>query len=297
MWRGLCLSLLLVSAAVPFGHALAARDESLAAFDARCVPSGCVAPRSNTPGILGRRALPAGRLARLGATPDFRHGLPAAERNASPDTCPVLQRFLAIDDPTPTEFRALRHLDARNEHFDTNAWMDVWTEADGAGGFRYRVAAEGGSDYIRSHVFRATLDAERAMWASGEPDRAGLTPVNYVFEDRGAQADGLAALGVKPRRKDLLLVDGSIFLRPEDGDLVRVEGELSKAPSFWTRHVAIVRRFQRFAGVRMPVALETVANVRIAGRSTFQMTYEYETVNGQRVGSARLRAVPRAARP
>src|SRR2546425_7356231 len=54
---------------------LAARGESLAAFDGRCIPAGCVAPRSNTPGILGRRALPAGRLARLGATPDFHHGL------------------------------------------------------------------------------------------------------------------------------------------------------------------------------------------------------------------------------
>src|SRR5437660_7379961 len=54
---------------------LAARGESLAAFDERCIPTGCVAPRSNTPGILGRLALPAGRLARLGATPDFHHGL------------------------------------------------------------------------------------------------------------------------------------------------------------------------------------------------------------------------------
>src|SRR2546425_13124389 len=53
---------------------LAARGESLAAFDGRCIPAGCVAPRSNTAGILGRRALPAGRLARLRATPDFHHG-------------------------------------------------------------------------------------------------------------------------------------------------------------------------------------------------------------------------------
>src|SRR5205809_4749643 len=80
----------------------AARGEGLAAFDERCIPTppqrGCrvggpgaggVAPPSNTPGIatpprkpraagapvLGRRALPAGRLARLGATPDFHHGL------------------------------------------------------------------------------------------------------------------------------------------------------------------------------------------------------------------------------
>ena len=58
--------------------ALAARGESLAAFDGRCIPGGCVAPPSNTAGILSRRALPAGRLARLGATPDFHHGLLAA---------------------------------------------------------------------------------------------------------------------------------------------------------------------------------------------------------------------------
>jgi len=55
--------------------AVAARGESLAAFDGRCILAGCVAPPLNTPGILGRRALPARRLARLGATPHFHHGL------------------------------------------------------------------------------------------------------------------------------------------------------------------------------------------------------------------------------
>src|SRR5436309_11115413 len=53
----------------------AARGESLAAFDGRCILAGCVAPPSNTPGILGRHALPARRLSRLGATPRFPHGL------------------------------------------------------------------------------------------------------------------------------------------------------------------------------------------------------------------------------
>ena len=179
----------------------------------------------------------------------------------------------------------LRHLEAQNDHFNSSAWMDVWTDADQASGFRYHIVGEGGSEYIRKRVFVPTLEAERTMWKSGATDRAGLTLDNYIFEDRGAQPDGLTSLGVKPRRKDVLLVDGSIFLRPEDGDLVRVEGRLSKPPSFWTRRVEIVRRYQRIAGVRMPVALETAANVLIAGRSTFRMSYEYESVNGQRVGS------------
>jgi hypothetical protein len=205
----------------------------------------------------------------------------------------VLQRFLALDDPTPHQVRALRHLEARNDKFEKSAWMDVWTEGD-ANGFRYQVVCEDGSEYIRSKVFTASLETERQMWAPGTPDEGALTPANYVFQDRGEQPDGLASVAVKPRRKNLLLVDGSIFLNPDDGELVRMEGQLSKTPSFWTRRVEIVRWYQRIAGFRMPTALESVANVRIAGVSTFRMTYDYETINGQRVGNPQPRTVARA---
>ena len=219
------------------------------------------------------------------------HALGAALARGSSDVSqsPILQRFLSNEAPAPVQYRALRHLDARNDRFDSTAWMDVWTEADSAGRFTFDIVAEGGSEYIRSKVFLTTLDVERGMWASGAPDRAALTPANYVFEDRGAQPDGLASLGVMPRRKDMLLIEGTIFVRPDDGDLVRVEGRLAKAPSFWTRRVDIVRSYQRFVGVRLPVALESVATVLIAGRSTLQMNYEYETVNGQHVGNPRPR--------
>jgi hypothetical protein len=35
----------------------------------------------------------------------------------------------------------------------------------------------------------------------------------------------------------------------------------------------------------VPMSIESVAHVLIAGRSTFKMTYEYETINGQHVGN------------
>ena len=111
-------------------------------------------------------------------------------------------------------------------------------------------------------------------------------PVGMEVVDRGAEATGLVWLGVTPKRKDLLLLDGSIFLRPEDGDLVRVQGLLSKNPSFWTRHVEITRHYERIAGVRLPVAFESVANVLLAGKSTFKMTYTYQTVNGQPISTS-----------
>jgi hypothetical protein len=44
----------------------------------------------------------------------------------------------------------------------------------------------------------------------------------------------------------------------------------------------------------MPMALETVANVVVAGTSTFRMSYEYETINGQRVGNPQPRRLAQA---
>ena len=196
-----------------------------------------------------------------------------------------LQRFLARGEEPTVEYRALRRLEANNPHFNQSAWMTAWTEYDRANGFRFTVVAEGGSGYIRSRVLRAALEGEQKIWANHEPQKASLSIENYTFDNDVPDVDGLAAVGVKPRRKDVLLVEGAIFVQPGDGDLARIEGRLSKTPSFWTRRVDVVRRYQRLAGVRVPVSIESVAHVLIAGRSTFKMTYEYETINGQHVGT------------
>ena len=139
----------------------------------------------------------------------------------------------------------------------------------GPGGFRYQIIGEGGSGFVRGKVLKPWLEGEKKMWANGDPERASLSFENYTFVDRGLTPDGLAWLDVKSKRKDVLLLDGSIFVNPEDGDLVRIQGRLSKTPSFWTRRVEVVRHYQRINGIRVPVAIETIAQVLIAGRSTF----------------------------
>jgi hypothetical protein len=218
--------------------------------------------------------------------------LPLGAQSA-PANSPLINRVVARNDPPAQQYRALRRLDAQSAKLGAAAWMEAWTEVDPDVGFRYQIAGEGGSNFIRSQVLKPWLENEQKMWAAGDPERASFTFDNYAFDDRGVAADGLACLGVKSRRKDMLLVDGSIFVNAADGDLVRIEGRLSKTPSFWTRRVEVVRHYQRINGVRMPIAIETVAQVLIAGRSTFSMTYEYETVNGLRVGDPKARAADR----
>ncbi|MCC7417109.1 MAG: hypothetical protein IT176_08195 [Acidobacteria bacterium] len=197
----------------------------------------------------------------------------------------IIERVVSRDDPPPTQYRALRRLEAESDKLGGSAWLEAWTEADPEDGFRYQIVGEGGSGFVRGKVLKPWLENEKKMWANGDPERAALTHANYTFTDRGLAPDGLAWIDIKPRRKDLLLVEGAIFVNPEDGDLVRIEGRLSKTPSFWTRRVEVVRRYERIAGVRVPVAIESIANVLIAGRSTFKMTYHYETINHEVVGS------------
>jgi hypothetical protein len=196
----------------------------------------------------------------------------------------ALQRFLARAEEPPVEYRALRRLEAQNPKFKQSAWMLAWTEYDHASGFRYEIVDEGGSGYIRNKVLRAALDGERKIWADHEPQKSSFNHDNYMFDDGVSAPDGLASVGVRPKRKDVLLVEGALFVQPGDGELSRIEGKLSKTPSFWTRRVDVVRRYERMAGVRVPVEIESVAQVLIAGRSTFKMTYEYQTINGQHVG-------------
>jgi hypothetical protein len=211
----------------------------------------------------------------------------------SPATGPVpavVQRFLDRREEPLTSYRALRRLQAQNVRYKKDGWIDAWTTLDAEKGFRYEIAAEGGSSYIRDKVLRKTLEREAEAHARVETKSAALAPLNYTFADEGTGSDGLVGIGIEPLRKEAMLLRGRMFLTSDGADLVRVEGQLVKNPSFWTRRVDIVRRYERIDGVRVPVATESIAQVMIAGRSTFAMVYEYASINGRTVGQPQPRA-------
>jgi hypothetical protein len=159
------------------------------------------------------------------------------------------------------------------------AWLDAWTELKD-GKFSYQVVSERGSDTVRTKVLHAVLAREQELINSGDGAKGELTLDNYEFSDGGRDADGSHLVQIKPRRNDVLLVDGHAVLN-ERGELVRVEGKLAKNPSFWTSLVNIVRRYARVGGVRVPVATETTAKVKFVGTAQMQVVYDYQTVNGR----------------
>jgi hypothetical protein len=190
--------------------------------------------------------------------------------------------FLSRVEEPLTSYRARRRLEATNTRFKKTGWVEALTTLEN-GRFEYRILGEGGSSAVRGRVLHKALDAEARAIAKGDTARAALTHANYEFLDATPLPEGLVRLGVKPRRKDILLVNGALLVTADGADLVEVQGVLAKSPSFWTTRVEVRRVYGRIASVRVPLLVESVANVRIAGRSAFRMTYEYEQVNGRAV--------------
>jgi hypothetical protein len=195
-----------------------------------------------------------------------------------------IRQFLAQNDDL-NPYRATRRLEAENG--DRKGWLEAVTQYSTAGGFTYTVTAEGGSSFIRTNVLRAALDEEGEAIAHGETSRSALALANYAFQANGVDAEGLANVLLAPRRKERGLVTGTMFLRPDAGDLVRLQGRLARNPSFWVRNVDIVRSYARFGGEVMPIVLEAKAQVRLLGPALFRMTYTYSEVDDQPLAALR----------
>jgi hypothetical protein len=186
------------------------------------------------------------------------------------------------EDQSLREYRCYRRMHAWTDGQGHEAWLEARTELKD-GKFVYAIVSERGSDTIRGRVLHAVLDRERDLINQGDTDKADLSPDNYEFGNAGRDPDGSQFVPLKPRRKDVLLVDGRMVLTPDGRDLVRVEGRLAKNPSFWTSLVNIVRRYAMLGGVTVPVSTETTARIRFLGTSQLEVSYEYESVNGRPV--------------
>jgi len=178
---------------------------------------------------------------------------------------------------------AVRRMESRNERHEKEAWLRARTELHPDGTFSYQILEEGGSEFIRKRVLRPALEREAEVHRDGTARRGGLTPDNYMFQ-APAREGNLLRVGLVPRKRQEMLVKGSL-VTSADGELLRVEGELVKRPSFWTKSVQLVRSYERVGGLRVPVRFETVAQVRLVGRSTLVVTYDYLEINGQSVVS------------
>ena len=205
--------------------------------------------------------------------------------------------------PPLRSYVAIRQLESINIRHKKEAWMVARTELKEDGTFSWHVLEEGGSELIRNRVLRESLEKEEMVYRQGLNRRGGLTPDNYEFSEP-RPADGALRVDLEPKRKDDMLLRGALMMTP-DGELLRVEGDLVKRPSFWTKSVHLIRHYGRVDGTHVPVRLELEAQVRLVGTSRLCVTYRYLQINGRPVQDegqqttilTRASAPPRQAAP
>ena len=195
-----------------------------------------------------------------------------------------VERFLSGRETPLRSAVARRHMEATTRGGAMTAWLDACTYIDGSE-MHYRVVGQGGSGSIRKRALLAALDGEAKARRQGDTGKAGLNRSNYEFL-AAAPVGGETRVTLRPRRKDALLVDGTMVLENTTGELLRVEGRLVKAPSFWTRQVDVVRTYARVGAVRVPITMRSRAQVVVMGASTLNMSYAYVSVNGVPVPDA-----------
>ena len=182
---------------------------------------------------------------------------------------------------------AIRRLEAENRKSGRQGWMDVRTELGADGLLTVEVLDEGGSDYIRNRVLRGALESEQQLVARRQPAAVPAADASACAESQ-LDASGLLRVPLKPGRKggDNLVI-GHMFVQPATGDLVRVEGRLAKNPSFWVSQVDLEWTYARVhKDIVLPVSLHSIAKVKMFGPSTFSMTYDYRSVDGQAVSTS-----------
>jgi hypothetical protein len=216
----------------------------------------------------------------------------------SPHLAPVIVMLLVIATSAPADaastcaeetpdllpsipYSAIRRLEAENRKTGRQGWMEVRTTFDRDGILTITVLSEGGSEQIRNKVLRAALQAEQDAVKRRRGTSAAAAD-NYECGEAQLEQSGLLRLPLRPKEKSRNLVVGDLFMQPATRDVVSVKGQLAKSPSFWISRVDVEWTYRRIHKQQvLPVSLQSTANVKMFGPSTFRMTYDYESVDGE----------------
>jgi hypothetical protein len=82
-----------------------------------------------------------------------------------------------------------------------------------------------------------------------------------------------------PKRKEIDLFEGKIWIDNQDFAIVKITGHLAKSPSLWIKQVDFVRDYQKIDGFWLLSREEAVSAIRIFGKETLTVDYQKYTVN------------------
>jgi hypothetical protein len=242
------------------------------------------------------------RLAVWAQAPDARDGDPAAAASTpadpagplgTPSSDHLFQELLSHNQWRQDHLKGYsvkRVYRVTNGKGTLSAEEQVSLEFEAPGIKRYTVTSEKGSAVVRRLVFKRLLDSEVETAGGRSRTDSSISPANYRFQVLGEeQLDGRPCYMVEatPTRNAKYLFRGKVWIDSQDFAVAKIDGEPATNPSWWTKKIHFVRRYQKIGDFWLPRSDESVNQVRIFG--THILTIEHQDYEVAGTGALGIR--------
>jgi len=181
----------------------------------------------------------------------------------------VLDHYLAATQSAQASLRGTSmqvEIDAKLPKLKKQGSLKALRSISQVGRVTYRMLGFSGDTTIKKDVIARYLSAE--VQASGNGTDLGITPANYKFKFRGRQNKAgkeVFVFQVSPKRKDVGLFKGELWVDPATYMPLRESGKFVKNPSIFFKKMEFVRTYNIENGVAVPQHIDSVVATRIIG--------------------------------
>lgn len=202
----------------------------------------------------------------------------------------VLTRYFSA---SPEQQDALKgttmeaEIDAKVPKLNQHGTLRALRSISKLGKLTYRALGFTGDNTIKKEVIARFLQAE--VEAQEGHQNIGITPENYKFKYRYASegSDRTTFIyQISPRRKQVGLFKGELWLDEKTGLPVREAGQFVKTPSVLMKKLHFVREYTFEKGVSVPKHIQSVAEMRIFGPVEVNINYSNPTPEEVEASSA-----------
>jgi hypothetical protein len=180
----------------------------------------------------------------------------------------IVDRYLTAAQMQQTILRGVSmevDIDASVPKLQKNGKLHALRKISKLGKVTYRMLGFNGDNSVKKDVIARYLSAE--VQAQGGPNLA-ITPTNYKFKFKGVQkreGSSVYVLSVSPRRKEVGLFKGELWLDKDTCMPLRETGKFVKSPSIFLSKMEFTRVYDIKDGVAIPQRISSLVSTRLFG--------------------------------
>jgi hypothetical protein len=194
----------------------------------------------------------------------------------------VLQHYLTASETQRAAMHGMRSdvdIDAKLPKLKKEGRMHALRSISKVGQVTYHALGFSGDTTIKKDVIARYLTAE--VQAQGTGQDLSITPANYKFKFHGLQdRDGqhVYVFNVTPRKKEVGLFKGEVWLDPDTCMPLREQGRFVKNPSIFFKRMDFVRTYELHDGVSRPQHIDSIVQTHIVGPVQLSINFDNYTL-------------------